>query len=90
MADLAEGDLAVIRADAGFAIVLPDRSRLSLNGQMVRILRIERYAMMGERNASVIFRPEPWQFAESAWPNCWAASPKYFFRIDDPRGVVDG
>jgi hypothetical protein len=72
------GALAVIHADKGLGIYLPNQKRMMLDGITVRILgeRFDRFH--GNAARELLFRPEPWDFWDGAWPSGWWGSEKYF------------
>ncbi|HAE59759.1 MAG TPA: hypothetical protein DCG54_09725 [Anaerolineae bacterium] len=77
-----QGDLARIKSDVGFALVLPDGRRLVLHGQLVKVLDIKNYTIMGLRSTSIVFQPYPWGFEPDAYPSSWEASERYFEPCD--------
>lgn len=72
------GDLARIEADAGFGLILPGGKHLALHGQVVQVLGVKNYTIMGQVSPSIVFRPHPWEFEQDAYPNNWEASERYF------------
>lgn len=76
--ELIAGDLAVVKADRGFMIYLPDNSPFFLDGALVRLLESGSY--FGE--PMFYFRPEPWHFPAGVWPDRWWASAKYFKKVE--------
>jgi hypothetical protein len=82
------GDLARMHdfgAQGYLAIRLPNDRILTLNGQLVRVLDVTKAPLGRELVRMVKFRPEPWEFAEDAWPGSWEATETYFRRVDEPE-----
>lgn len=75
---VAIGEIAYIHADKGFMVTLPDGTQKRLAGCLVLILDERFDTVNGKRSRLLMFRPVPWEFPESAYPNAWWAAEEYF------------
>lgn len=80
---VAIGEIAVICADKGFIVTLPNGAQKRLAGALALILD-ERFDTVdgGNRSRSLLFRPIPWEFPENAWPASWWAVEEYFHVVE--------